>query len=666
MPYLRPGAYTERLDSRRAPPVVVRTDVAAFIGIAPQGPLDRPLPVQSFRQFQTWFGGFTGAGYLAYAVRGFFENGGRRCWVTRVASREPGLGALEAHVDLDDGLAPAWRIRALSPGVWGDELSVTLTPEHPAQASIDTAAGTPLYSVIDRPAGFGRGELVCVSQEDAAGVVVEQWRVVSHLDQVAGRLYWRHPEPGGGLPYDRPLQPLDADRPATVQGLRYRLRVHRGGRLILNAGGLSLVPEQADYGPRRLGEPRYPGSQSAPRATASPAPVLIEDLRADRSARPAPLALPGDGPMRLTGGRDGLAALCVDDFIGRPLESPDARRPARGIQALEAVDEIAIVAIPDICIRPEPDPVIRPEPLPKPDPCVHCPPPPEPRRAPAGPRGVGELPPAFSDDQIHQVQAALVSHCEAMGDRFALLDPPHGAAADAETGVAAIQAWRQRFDTSYAALYYPWLKVPEPRGTDTVRALPPCGHIAGLYAYFDNRTGVHRAPANRALAWVQDLTARASHGEHAVLNPAGINLVRAEASRGLRPMGARTLASHPDWRLVNVRRLLLMIRETLALITRWAVFEPNNRDTRNRLRMLMEGYLIALWSRGALVGRTPAEAFFVKCDEDTTAPQARERGRLLALVGVAPSRPLEFVVVRLGLQANALETAEAGELARVA
>jgi Bacteriophage tail sheath protein len=362
--------------------------------------------------------------------------------------------------------------------------------------------------------------------------------------------------------------------------------------------------------------------------------------------------------------------LSVYDFIGEAASALDSdpirAKKTRGIQALDQVEEIAIVAVPDIVIRPQYDPIYEIERSPERDPCLQCPPASEPARPFTGAAGNQELAPIFSDDQIHQVQAALIAHCESRGDRFAVLDPPYSAAQDDALGIAAIEAWRARFETTYAALYYPWLKVIEPRGTDTVRAVPPSGHVLGQYAFHDFATGVHRAPANKPLVWAQDLTVHVSPGRHAILNPQGINLVRSEPSRGLRIMGARTLSSDPDWRYVNVRRLLLMIREAVAISTQWVVFEPNNFITRNKLRVVLSSFLESLWQRGALTGAAAEQAFFVKCDEENNPPGERGNGRLLAEIGVAPIKPFEFVVIRIGRQANELEIAEAATLARAA
>jgi len=227
-------------------------------------------------------------------------------------------------------------------------------------------------------------------------------------------------------------------------------------------------------------------------------------------------------------------------------------------------------------------------------------------------------------------------------------------------------AWRARFDSTYAALYYPWVQVLEPRGARSVRMVPPSGHVIGQYAEADLRIGVHKAAANRELIWAQALSVAVSDGQHEVLNPLGINAIRSELGRGIRVQGARSLSSDPDWRHINVRRLLLMIRKAIDLATQWAVFEPNSDETRNKLSMSLRSFLTAIWQQGALMGASPEQAFFVKCDLENNPPEQRNNGLLMAHVGVAPSKPFEFIVLRVGRQGNELEITESVQLARAA
>ena len=259
------------------------------------------------------------------------------------------------------------------------------------------------------------------------------------------------------------------------------------------------------------------------------------------------------------------------------------------------------------------------------------------------------------------MQSALVQQCEKRRDRIALLDPPFATARDDALGVGAVRAWRSRFDSKYAAFYYPWLRVVDPLRPSAAltRDIPPSGHVAGQYAQTDFQVGVHKAPANAPLVWTQDVTVVVGDAVHGILNPAGINVIRPLAGRGIRIFGARTVSSDRDWRFVNVRRLLMMIEKAIYVSTQWAVFEPNDTFTRAKLRLSLTSFLLSLWQKGALMGASANEAFFVQCDEENNPETERGNGRLLAEVGVAPSQPFEFVILRVGRTNNEFEVTEA-------
>ena len=223
-------------------------------------------------------------------------------------------------------------------------------------------------------------------------------------------------------------------------------------------------------------------------------PVLADPLAIDAAAIPLPLAVMPGVEQVLTGGTDGLAALSLFDFIGEPSAPSDSdfsrQRKQRGLQALAAIDEIALVAMPDILIQPQPDPIYEPLPTPVPDPCVTCPAPPA-RIQVHQPLPVGELPPMFDETAIAQAQAALVTHCETLGDRFAVLSLPFALANCRPRSRDDTVAWRERFDTRYAALYTPWIDVVDPRTQVGVRRIPACGHVLGA-------VGAHRHRRRRA------------------------------------------------------------------------------------------------------------------------------------------------------------------------
>lgn len=674
MRYTRPAVYVERPDAVAPEPVVLRTDVTGFVGIARRGPLDTPVPVESFRQFVAHFGEPTGAGYLAYAVRGFFENGGRRCWAVRVANRDGAAGAHSAQVRIDDTGAPShslW-IAASSPGSWGNALTAEWAQESGPAVVSQPGASAPGFATVSSVAGFDAGTLVRI--ETVAGDP-PQYRVVAATDAERGRIHWVHPEPGRGWPTDRPLLDVDPTRPLRLSRVAYALTVREGGRVRAVYRDLHLVPvhpryiahvlRAADYRPYWLA-PDGRREADLPRPAE---PVVITADAVDPARIPQPLAFNPGEEIALTGGSDGLAALRVDDFIGEPAtpdDSDEARtRKTRGLQALATIDQIAIVAMPDLLIRPAPDPEYAPVPLPPRDPCVLCPPQvPLPRiHQPLPP---GELPPAFADADIARAQSALLDHCEALGDRFALLSLPFALANQGDRSREQIVAWRRLFDSRYGALYAPWLDVVDPRrlstGVDGTRRIPACGHVAGAIARTDLESGVHHAPGNRVLHGVTDLSRDIGDDDHGELNLSGVNVLRGEFGRSPTLAGARTLSFDPDWRFINVMRLVMTVRKAAEIALRWVVFEPNNHTTRAIVAATLNGLLQLFFERGAFKGATPVESYFVRCDDVTNTGDDRNNGRLIAVVGIAPSAPCEFIVLRVGRERNAIAVSVLGEL----
>jgi phage tail sheath protein FI len=178
-------------------------------------------------------------------------------------------------------------------------------------------------------------------------------------------------------------------------------------------------------------------------------------------------------------------------------------------------------------------------------------------------------------------------------------------------------------------------------------AIPPSGHMAGIYARNDNERGVHKAPANEVVRGALAAVAPITKGEQDTLNPIGVNCIRSFAGRGVRVWGARTLSSDPAWRYINVRRLFNFVEKSIEMGTQWVVFEPNNPDLWSRIRRDVGAFLTGLWRDGMLFGQTPSEAFFVKCDEELNPSDVRDRGQLFIDVGLAPVKPAEFVIFRL-------------------
>ena len=304
---------------------------------------------------------------------------------------------------------------------------------------------------------------------------------------------------------------------------------------------------------------------------------------------------------------DGYLAYSVRGFFengGRlcyvvPLEDSSTRALDQGLDALASIDAIDLICAPEIIKNPSAAPAL---------------------------------------------QQKVLDHCETSGDRFAILDSIPGASVD--------QVLRQRWqlDGINGAIYYPWLRVMG--GSDLANrfmSLPPCGHVAGVFARSDQRTGVHKAPANEVLEGVVDLEVNITNELQDRLNPEDVNCLRAFPGRGIRVWGARTLAGGEkrQWKYINVRRLILSVGRWIEQNLSEVVFEPHEARLWARIGRELNAYFNDLFQRGALKGSTAREAFYVKCDAETNPPEVRNAGMVLTEIGLAPTVPGEFVVVHI-------------------
>ena len=335
--------------------------------------------------------------------------------------------------------------------------------------------------------------------------------------------------------------------------------------------------------------------------------ILVADEMADLAdAANLLAALPRDQQQSLSLGSQVLAPAQLSDFKGEVTERT-------GIEGLEAIDDITMVVIPDLMTT---------------------------------------MPGQKMDlDGVKAVQTMIIAHCERMQDRVAILDAPPNLTPQ------QMKKWRMDiagYDSSYAALYYPWLEVTDPSTNKTV-SLPPSGHIAGIWARSDNTRGVHKAPANEIVLGATGLTYNVSKGEQDVLNPNGINCVRSFPGMGIRVWGARTLSSNASWRYINVRRLFNFVEKSIERGTQWVVFEPNDPRLWGRVRRDVSAFLTNVWRDGALFGLSPSEAFFVKCDAENNPSDSRDLGRLIIEIGMAPVKPAEFVIFRISQWAAGAE-----------
>jgi hypothetical protein len=347
----------------------------------------------------------------------------------------------------------------------------------------------------------------------------------------------------------------------------------------------------------------------------------------------------------LTAGADGVTTLRPEHLVGGA--HPDN---LLGLELLDPVREVSIVAIPDL-VGPGPAPPLRRgAPGRRSDcaaglPCV-----------PAEPAEEPDLPPTLDRDALKQAQELLVAHCESHADRVALLDPPFG------WTTAQALSWRRPFSTAYAAAYYPWIAVPDrSAGADRdVRWVPPSGAMAGVYAAVSLATGPHAPPANIPFNDVEDLATVIDDDTHGVLNDAGLNALRAIPGRGLRALGARTTSSDPQWRYVNVRRLMIAIREEIKLLARPLVFEVAGPALWRDIDRIARGLLDRLWEHGGLAGATREQAYSVRCDETTNPPESTDAGLVMCEIAVRPPWPAEVVTIRVAIRQGSPELIELG------
>ncbi|HUJ58091.1 MAG TPA: phage tail sheath C-terminal domain-containing protein [Kofleriaceae bacterium] len=322
--------------------------------------------------------------------------------------------------------------------------------------------------------------------------------------------------------------------------------------------------------------------------------VRLEDMN---TRSPVPHNLPEALPMtRLSGGRDGVDAITPEDFIGHDF-GPGERS---GLLALAVNEEVALLAIPDAMRFYDREP---------------------------GP--AGEL-------KAQRVQDQMIAICENQKDRFAILDIPQS------KDIEWVRRWRRRTDSSYCAYYWPWLRTVG--ADDKLRVVPPSGYLAGCYARRD-LDGVHHPPANLEIEGAQDVSLRVTEDHIGVLNSDSVNTFRLQ--RGVRPWGARTASSDPEWRYISVRRLFIMLRRSIEAGFAWITFEPNNQNTWNTVRDRVRDFLASLHNKRMLAGGNLEEAFFVKCDGENNPPEQVDSGLMICDIGVAPLAPAEFIMISL-------------------
>jgi phage tail sheath protein FI len=655
-----PGVYIDEF-APGAPIAGVGTSTAAFVGVASAGELDTPTKITSWEGFKEAFGAYPVPGYhLWYAVRGFFDNGGRVAYIVRASNGTYG------SLTLQDRSSPAndlIEVRARQPG--SQAIEVAVTGRNPLTAT-DTKlyhAGGPFASITGREITMGAdgataaetvaarfrpgdwitvgsgGERVQVVRVSGAGLRLGADLVGSYTagtdavrlaDAPAGQQTFRlqyspggawSPVPAGSLTPGTvlTLDPTGLNEEAHVietvqaeylpEGTTYRVTFRDGLYAPLSlASAVTVQTEAFDLTVSLGSSSQTYASLSVDSAheryfasviNGDAAGLVTVSLVEPPPAVRLPASLPGDlaATAMTTGDPENLTTLGDTDFI-------DA------LATLEGIDDVNLVACPD--------------------------------------------------STSTAVQQSIVQHCELLADRFAVLDAAPGLELFSTGAGDSVEEQRRTLDSTrgYAALYYPWLRV-RPIGSGDPVLVPPSGHVCGIIARSDQSRGVHKAPANETVNGALGLERSMSNVSQGELNLQGINVIRILGA-SQRPIlwGARTTATDTNWQYVNIRRLFLFVEESIQEGIAWAVFEANGLQLWQKLRRTLNEFLGRVWRDGGLFGSTPDEAWYVKIDETNNPFSEQALGRLHIEIGLRPTYTAEFIVVRIGIWPGGGEVTE--------
>jgi len=642
--YLAPGVYVEETSFRAKSIEGVSTTTTGFIGPTRYGPLDiEPEIVTSLVEFERTYGGkerlqFVNEdddtvdevdNYMWHAARAFFEEGGKRLYVSRVYTvREASPGSTGCSSAALGDSPPGLNVRARFPGRAGDA-RVTFTFGVGQNVLIDTDPTDPASNPGVR--GVRHRDIVMINDvgSPASSPPAVRGFYVALKDEVTGT--WSFST--SGFMEDSP--------PGTVVALDSLVPVATEVRIVTVSVSvepfvaisfpyseldLPLDPEhRRNDAPDSLFDAfadhkRTPGDSNAKvianLGRARTVPIVIEnaggftdgvavlqaffaaeaglqgnlqDLGSSTASRSVTLVL--------IGGNDGMRpqAAAYEGTV-------DADDLKTGLKQFEDLEEISIVAAPGSTFRYE--------------------------DVTYGP-------------QAQMIVRHLINHAQKMRYRIAVLDSGEGQT------IGQVRAMRAQLDSTYAALYYPWVRVLDPLSQREIH-MPPSGFVSGIYARNDINRAVYKAPANEVVNLALGFERFLNKSQQEVLNPEGVNCFRFFEGRGMRLWGARTISSDPEWKYVNLRRYFAYLERSIDKGTQWAVFEPNGSQLWANVRRTIEDFLLNEWQNGALLGDKPDKAYFVKCDRSTMSQNDLDNGRLICLIGVAPLRPAEFVIFRIG------------------
>jgi len=628
--YLAPGVYVEEVSYRAKSIEGLGTTTTGFVGPTRYGPIGLPLQVlTSLGDFERNYGDrrqmqFDGSSpthnYMWHGARAFFEEGGQLLYVSRVflplTDPAEGQSADGRAVFTIPGTAGDVVVTARFPGAAGNfhvRITLQLSPNVLGQ---DIVNGIP----VPRARGVFESDVVVVRRfSSPPGSSAAVFATAdTYFDTVSGQQTWQFIPAAGPAIQLQALNPnpnpLLGDR---VQVVTATITVYPRDSVNLPTlvySGLALDPAH-----RMNGLPDSIEAQFAPKPNslgdAIGLPIIVTQTGNDTGLQLLDTLLESDPALStalltdlstdvdrsidivLAGGNDGERPGANEYEGTAPVDSTIKT----GLHAFEDVDEISIVAAPGSTF---------------------------------GYEG------AYRDD-ASTIFGLLIAHASLMRYRIAVLDSGDG------QSLADVQALRAQLDSTYAALYYPWVTILDPVTRKEIN-LPPSGFVAGIYVRNDVNRAVYKAPANEVLNLAIGFESILNKAQQDVLNPLGINCFRFFEDRGYRLWGARTISSDPEWKYVNLRRYFAYLEHSIDKGTQWAVFEPNGDLLWANVRRTIGDFLLNEWQTGALLGDKPSNAYFVRCDRTTMTQNDLDNGRLVCLIGVAALKPAEYVIFRIG------------------
>jgi phage tail sheath protein FI len=615
--YLAPGVYVEETSYRSKSIEGVSTSTAGFVGPTRFGPVTgEPELLTSLSDFiriygnleDLQYGSTRRTNYLAHAVRAFFEEGGRRLYVQRVFRFSSGFSITSDLPTLDYGRhaisgTPALTLLARFPGVAGNMRITFSTVVGRNVLTTDSSSAVVLNRVEV-------GDLVYLVDGTNDGLYVVDENATS------GDLELRDDVGVQALPSTltseevRPVTLLvEIERPTYTSA---NFTSEEGlGTFSLNPNRGALADTFTRNPSTRYAALTTPFAiEGAGSLTANIfALELFEGLFPSLDSSTLANVQAAEVTYTLTGGLDGQTPTStqyegIEDtatFSDYVNQDEPLMLAKNGLLSFEGIENISIVAAP----------------------------------------GYSD---GTTEDAVFAIHNAVVAHCESMRYRIAVLDTPPNLT------VTEALDFRNRRSSEYGALYYPWIVVsdPTPGRANQRLKLPPSGFVAGIYARNDTEHAVFKAPANEVVRLAIDFEQLLTKAQQEVLNPEGVNCFRFFEGRGYLLWGARTISDDPEWKYVNLRRYFAYLEYSIDRGTQWAVFMNNDRHLWANVRQTIEDFLFNEWRSGGLMGEKPEEAYFVRCDRSTMTQNDLDNGRLICLIGVAPVRPAEFVIFRIG------------------